>query len=147
MPQEGEPDPWWRHLFSTGENAPRVIARLPFGACGNSRNDGVDALAVGRFVQQETGLDRTLLTAECAANISRARVLRILSSVRLVCTLFASCDHVRATANLIEVEGFVTISDARLDEFRAELGEALHRLVPIGGYAVPLPVAALASRD
>jgi len=38
----------------------------------------------------------------------------------------------------------VPISDARLDEFRAEMGEALHRLLPLGGYAVPLPEAALA---
>src|SRR5216683_5287862 len=35
MPQEEEPDPWWRHLLSPQGNAPHVIARLPFGARGN----------------------------------------------------------------------------------------------------------------
>ncbi len=55
MPQEGEPDPWWRHLLSEDEDAPRVVARLPFGARGNARSDGADALAIGRGAQQETG--------------------------------------------------------------------------------------------
>jgi hypothetical protein len=45
---------------------------------------------------------------------------------------------------LIEIEGFVRISDPRLDSFRGQLGDALHRLLPFGGYAVPLPAAVLA---
>jgi len=42
------------------------------------------------------------------------------------------------------VEGFVPISDGRLDAFRSELGAALGRLLPLGGYAVPLSSSALA---
>src|SRR5215471_18793179 len=67
MPQEGEGDPWWRELVSKDENAPRVVARLPFGARGNARGDGGEALAIGRGTQQETGVDRTFLAAETAA--------------------------------------------------------------------------------
>src|SRR5258705_8281399 len=70
MPQEGEADPWWRQLLSKDENAPRVVARLPFGARGNARSDGADALAIGRGTQQETGADRTFLATETAAGIS-----------------------------------------------------------------------------
>jgi len=145
MPQEGEPDPWWRHMLSGDENRPRAIARLPFGARGNARNDGADALAIGRGERQETDLDRTLLVTECAADIDRARVSKMLASLGLACTFFASCEQAGSALNLIEVEGFVRISDARLDGFRAELGSALQRLLPIGGYAVPLPMASLAA--
>jgi chorismate mutase/prephenate dehydratase len=145
MPHEGEPDPWWRHMLSGDENRPRAIARLPFGARGNARSDGADALVIGRGEQQETDLDRTLLVTECAADIDRARVSRTLASLGLPCTFFASCEQAGSALNLIEVEGFVRISDTRLDGFRAELGSALHRLLPIGGYAVPLPMASLAA--
>lgn len=143
MPQTDEPDPWWRQLISIDESAVRIIARLPFGLRGNARGDAADALAIGRGEAQESGLDRTLLAMECAADITRARILKSLSARGLRCTFFASCGCDRGSINLIEIEGFVSISDARLDEFRAELGGTLHRLLPIGGYAVPLPAAAL----
>ena len=81
-------------------------------------------------VSQESGLDRTLLAAECAADISRGSDLEGLSALGLVCTFFASCGRDRGSVNLIEIEGFVPISDTRLDSFRAELGGTLHRLLP-----------------
>ena len=143
MPQEGEADPWWRQLVSEDEGAPRVVARLPFGARGNARSDGADALAIGRGMQQETGADRTFLATETAAGISRGRIFRILFSLGLNCTFFASYEHAGGAVNLIEIDGFVPISDQRLDSFRAQLGDALHRMLPFGGYALPLPVAAL----
>src|SRR5207244_11582542 len=77
MPQEGEAGPWWRHLVSKDDSAPRVVARLPFGARGNARSDGADALAIGRGAQQETGADRTLLMTQSAADISRGRIFRM----------------------------------------------------------------------
>jgi chorismate mutase/prephenate dehydratase len=142
MPQEGEADPWWRHLLSGDENAPRVVARLPFAARGNARGDGADALAIGCGMQQETGGDRTLVATEWTADVSRGRIFRILSSLGLVCTFFASYEHTGSALNLIEMEGFVPISDSRLESFRIQLGGALHRLLPFGGYAVPLPARA-----
>jgi chorismate mutase / prephenate dehydratase len=144
MPQEGETDPWWRHLFSKDQDAPRVLARLPFGARGNARSDGADALAIGRGMQQETGWDRVLLAAEFSADMSRGRILRTLSSLGMLCTFFASYEHTGSALNLIEIEGFVPITDPRLDSFRAQLGSELHRLLPFGGYAMPLSAMALA---
>jgi chorismate mutase / prephenate dehydratase len=141
MPQEGEADPWWRHLLSNDQNAPRVVARLPFGARGNARNNATDALVIGRFAEQPTGEDRTLFATETAADISRGRIFAILASLGLSCTFFASFEHAEGAVDLIEVEGFVPISDPRLERLRAELGEALHRLLPFGGYAVPLSPA------
>jgi hypothetical protein len=117
---------------------------LPFGARGNARDDS-DALAIGCGGQQESGLDRTLLAAECSAAIRRAQISELLSTVGLTCSSFACCDRGKGV-HLIEVEGFVPISDRRLDAFRLELGAGLERLLPLGGYAVPLSSSALATK-
>ena len=145
MPQEEDPDPWWRHLLSAHDNAPHVIARLPFGGRGNARSDSADALAIGRGSEQPTGRDRTLLAAENAPHISRGRMFSTLAGLDLGCTFMASCDHAEGANTLIEIDGFVPISDPRLAAFRAQLGTALYRLLRFGGYAVPLSAAELAA--
>lgn len=146
MPRSDESDPWWPHLLSTAEEAPRVIARLPFGARGNARTDGAsEALAIGHGTQQDSGIDRTLLAVECTADVTRARILKLLSAAGLVCTFFAFGSQGGAVY-LVEVDGFVPISDPRLDGFRESLGAALLRLVPVGSYAVPLASAMMASK-
>jgi chorismate mutase len=143
MPQEEEADPWWRHLLSGRETAPHVIARLPFGGRGNVRAEGGDALAIGRGAQLPTGRDRTLIATENAPNISRGRLFSILSGLDLRCTLIASSEHAEGGNTLIELDGFVPDDDPRLGRFRSQLGAAVYRLVPLGGYAVPLSAAEL----
>jgi chorismate mutase len=143
LPKAGESEPWWPHLLSTDGDTPRVVARLPFGARGNARAD-TDALAIGSGLQQESGLDHTLLGAECSAAISRPRISELLSSVGPVCSFVSSSGRGRMVY-LIEMEGFVPISDKRLDALRSGLGDALERLLPLGGYAVPLSSSALAT--
>jgi len=144
MPQEEEADPWWRHLLSGREATPHVIARLPFGGRGNARSDSGDALAIGRGTTLPTGRDRTLIATENAPNISRGRLFSILTGLDLRCTFIASSEHVEGGNTLIEIDGFVAADDPRLERFRAQLGAALYRLLPLGGYAVPLSAAELA---
>jgi chorismate mutase / prephenate dehydratase len=142
VPETREADPWWPHLLAIDEG-PQVIARLPFGARGNARTNGAEALAIGGGIPQKTGFDRTLLAIECATEITRARVLKLLSARGLACTFFASCP--RGVLGLIEVEEFVPITDSRIENVRGEMGAGLRRLVPFGAYAVPLPLLALDS--
>ena len=144
MPQEEDPEPWWRHLLSTHDNAPHVIARLPFGARGNARSDGADALAIGSGGQLKTGRDRTLIATENAPHISRGRMLATLSALGLGCTFMATCEHAESANTLIEFDGFVPMSDPRLERLREQLGPALYRLLRFGGYAVPLAAPELA---
>jgi chorismate mutase/prephenate dehydratase len=141
MPAEDDPDPWWRQLLSTDGNAPHVIARLPFGARGNARPNGADALAIGRGTEQPTGQDRTFFATENAPDISRARIVSTLSGLDLACTFIALCEHADSVNTLIEVDGFVPVGDPRLDRFRAQLGKSLSRLLRLGSYAVPLASA------
>jgi chorismate mutase len=138
VPEDEDPDPWWRHLVSPDEQVPRVIARLPFGPRGNARSDG-EALAIGFVAPERSGEDRTLFAVEAAADTGRARILAALSQARLACTLLAVCERDGRTLALIEVDGFVPAQDPRLDALAALFGRSLHRVVPLGGYALPLP--------
>jgi chorismate mutase len=144
MPEEEDPDPWWRHLLSTHDHAPHVIARLPFGARGNARSDSADALAIGYGGQHETGRDRTLIATENAPDISRGRMFATLSALGLACTFMASCEHAEGVNTLIEIDGFLPITDPRFARLREQFGPALYRLLGFGGYAVPLSAAELA---
>src|SRR4051795_2888872 len=147
MPQEEEADPWWRHLLSSRDAAPHVIARLPFAGRGNAHSDGGDALAIGGGVQLPTGRDRTLIATENVPNISRGRLFSMLSGLDLRCTFIASgiasSEHAEGGHTLIELDGFVPADDPRLDRFRTQLGPAIYRLLPLGGYAMPLSAAEL----
>lgn len=140
LPQDGDADPWWRHLMSPDAETPRVIARLPFGPRGNARGDG-DALAIGYGAQQPTGHDRTLLATENAVEISRGRLMTVLMGVGLSCTFQVWSTQADAANTLIELEGYVPLTDPRLSALREQLGGALYRLVAVGGYAVPLAAA------
>jgi len=142
MPQDGDADPWWPHLPSFDVESPRVIARLPFGPRGNARGDGAAALAIGLATFQPSGADRTLLVSENTVEISRGRMVAAFTAVGLICTFLTSFAQGEAVNSLIELDGYVAASDARLDEFRARLGADLYRLVAIGGYAMPLDLAA-----
>jgi chorismate mutase-like protein len=142
MPQEADPDPWWRELMPPQGDGLRVMARLPFGARGNARSGGSDALVIGRGAQQKTGADRTLFITELGGDLSRPRFLRRLSSAGFSCTLSACCEQADGILSLFELDGFVPICDPRIADLRAGLGPAFHRLLPLGGYAVPLSMTA-----
>ena len=144
MPQDGDSAPWWLHLFSTDIDVPRVIGRLPFGPRGNARADGNDALVIGYGPQQASGSDRTLLASENAVDISHGRFVSALSALDLRCTLITSCGQGQSANTLIELDGFVPLSDPRLAQLRERLGADLLRLLAIGSYPVPLPQTAAA---
>jgi chorismate mutase len=143
MPEAGDPDPWWLHLLSPDIEAPRVIARLPFGPRGNARTDAGDAFAIGYGAPQMTARDRTLLATENAVEISRGRIFAALAGLGLTCTFLAFCESSEGANTLIEVEGFVPLADPRLVQLRAQFGADLSRLLSVGGYAVPLPAEAV----
>lgn len=145
MPQEGDTDPWWRHLLSEDSTTPRVVARLPFGPPGNARASGTGALVIGHGLPHSTGRDRTLIATE-TTGIGRGRTLAALAAPGLNCTFFTSCELVEGVVDLIELDGFVAPTDSRMAGFRMELGAALHRLLPLGGYAEPLSLASAAAR-
>lgn len=145
VPQDDDVDPWWVHLLSADTDGPRVIARLPFGPRGNACFDG-DALVIGYGPLEASGNDRTLLATENAVDISHSRFVGAFSALGLTCTLlFSHRQAAGLTYTLIEVEGFVSLSDPRFDQLRERLGGDLLRLFVVGAYAVPLAEAGSAA--
>jgi len=143
MPQDGDRDPWWIALMSPDVEVPRVIGRLPFGPRGNARSpSGGDALAIGYGAQSPSGSDRTLLGTENAVDISHGRFAAAFSGLGMTCTLIASSEESGSANTLIEIDGFVALTDPRIGQIRERLGRDLLRLLPIGSYAVPLAEAA-----
>lgn len=139
MPQDGDSDPWWVHLLSSDADAPRVIARLPFGPRGNARFDG-DALVIGYGqLLPSGGADRTLLVTENAVDISHGRFSTAFSALGLTCTFIMPGGRSDLMHTLIEVDGLVAPGDPRFRQLQERLGGDLYRLVVVGGYAVPLP--------
>jgi chorismate mutase len=146
MPQADEPNPWWPDLIASSQDAPRVVARLPFGPPGNARTNGAEALTIGFSTPQKSGVDRTLLALESTGSINRVQLSKLLTATGLACTFLASngCDN---RISLIEVEEFVPISDPRIERLRTKLRGTACRILPMGGYAVPLSRSALHPKD
>jgi chorismate mutase / prephenate dehydratase len=142
MPHEGESDPWWPQIASADETMPRIVARLPFGSRGNARAEPGDALAIAKLPIEEIGADRSFLIIETHGDVSRARLMSALGQAGLPCSFFAG--HTPRSQVLAEVEGFVPPRDPRIGRLLELVGEAVAWVVPIGGYAAPLPAAELA---
>jgi hypothetical protein len=102
-----------------GRRPPRVIARLP-GAPGNARGKAVEALAIGRMAQEETGRDCSLFVIEASAEISHG-LRDALAAVSLAphrCSFGATARSAR-WLHMIEAEGFVRPTDPRFGRLAA----------------------------
>jgi chorismate mutase / prephenate dehydratase len=141
MPEEGDPDPWWRYLMGEEGKTPRIIARLPFGERGNARGDDHDALALALVAPEPTGDDRGLISLELAHDVSRGRLKDALDAVGLRPIGFRSWlvrESSGESLHLAEIADFVAPNDPRLAAFAGQMGDILLRAAVIGGYAVPL---------
>jgi chorismate mutase len=137
--QEGEAESWWRLLVPGDRAKPRVIARLPFGARGNARSDGGDALVISRIDPEPSGADRSLFIIEIGDDMSRTRVVDALNGAGLPATLLAGSEMGgEAVAQLIEVEGWLVADDPRLKAALLPLGGRILSVASLGGYALPL---------
>jgi chorismate mutase len=144
MPQEDDPDPWWRFFVASDDSAPHVLARLPFAGRGNMRSDGGDALAVGSGTLEPTGDDCSLIVIETRGEISRARIFSGLAAAHLTCTFFAAFKPARdSILNLVELTDFVLPDDPRLVQFAGHISATatVDRIVSLGSYAAPLVLA------
>lgn len=145
VPDEDDPDPWWRFLMSEDVKTPRIVARLPFCGRGNARGDDRDALAIAPLPHEPTGDDRTLLGLELAGEVSRGRLKDALEAAGLPPVSFRSWlggDGAEGSIHMVEIADFVGAQDPRLAGLASAMGERLLRVTPLGGYAVPLPQAA-----
>jgi chorismate mutase len=143
LPQIEEPGPaWWSQLAPAGEKGPRVVAKLPFVQDGE---DLLSAYAIGAVEQEPSGDDTTLLLLEIAPRISRTTLNSFLKGAGLDAKLIAAGRLQEKNVPeelLLEVKGFVGKDDPRLAALAEAAGDAVTRVVPIGGFANPIVLPA-----
>ena len=141
IPQDDDTNPWWRHLLSVGDHMPRVVARLPFIDDSRGRFENLAALAIAQAEQEKTGDDVSLIAVEINANVSRAKLTDALVDSGLPANIIAVWQD-RANREsrvfLVEIADFSAPGDPRLGRFEKVMKAENIRLVPLGGYAVPL---------
>ncbi len=141
VPRWDDVDPWWRHLATNKPDAPKVIARLPFVLGGNARGGNPEALVVCPVPQEPTGSDRTMFIAETDEGVSQAALEKQLKlvGVKVVYTRMLRDVHAPDVFfYLVELDGFVPADHDGLVQLKEAMGESLHHLFPMGGYALPL---------
>ncbi|HEV8015496.1 MAG TPA: chorismate mutase [Stellaceae bacterium] len=145
MPGQNDGEAWWRFLAG-GDAAPlRIIARLPFGARGNARSDGGDAVVIGAIEPEESGADRSLYVIETGEELSRARLLAALAGIGLPAAVIAASEPDSGlVAQLVEFDAWIAAGDARLKDALAGLSGKALRIAWLGAYARPLSASDLA---
>lgn len=149
VPEHGEPDPWWPHLASNDETAPRIVARLPFAGPVNGRAGDLSALVIGRLAVEATGDDRTYVVIDASEEITMARLASVVAESGLesaFATTWQKEQALGAWLYLADVEGFVAADDRRLTRLVEGFDGAVNRTLLIGGYATPLGAEDLASK-
>jgi chorismate mutase len=146
MPQSTDADHWWRLLLSRDAKAPRIVARLPFGARGSERGAPVEALVVGPIIPEASGLDRSLVAVETAAELSRSALAAAFKAEDLEPSFRVfgvGPSETGGYLHLIEIPGFLSADDNRLARLAGRLGPALQQVWTLGCFAEPLTDAEL----
>jgi chorismate mutase len=144
VPGQSDGEAWWRHLLPGDLPKPRIIARLPFGARGNARPEGGDALVIGKIEPESSDDDRSLFAIETGAEVSRTRVTTALGQVGIAATLLEGTGAGDLAAQLFEYEGWLAGDDPRLKELQAAFAPVPVRVALLGAYARPLAASVLA---
>jgi len=146
LPTRDDKTPWWPHLVNSNEARPRVIARLPFAGPGNSREQNIEALAICPVPQEQTEHDRTMIAIEANESISARQLNDAFKALTLESVdIQAWRDDQRPETwlNLVELNGFFEEDDRRFERIIEALGSSVRRIIPLGGYGMPLPMAGL----
>jgi chorismate mutase-like protein len=141
LPQDGEAEPWWPQLVGAGENTPSLVTRLPFIANDARPAEPEGALAIARLTQQPTGDDVSMFVVEADAEVSRDRLNEALKAAGLPASIVAvwrDASTGETRLHLAKAADFLTPDDARFAALGEALAERILRIVPLGGYAVPL---------
>jgi chorismate mutase/prephenate dehydratase len=140
-PQEGEAEPWWPGLISGSAegDGPRIVWRLPFYNSPASRFESIEAVALARMLPEPSGDDITLAVLETGQELSRARVVESLKDAGIAAEFGAvHTDRAsQAPLYLLEIQGFLTAEDERLQVLETNLGDALDRIAVLGAYPRP----------
>ncbi len=140
-PVDEDTNPWWAYLMSEGEDAMRIVVRLPYGdQSGESPDPTQMALIVAKNAFDATAEDRSFLAIEVDQSVSRARIVDVAKELELTPLSLHSrkCPtQSMPTLHLLEVDEYIGEDDPRLKQITEKLEDASARCLCIGGYPVP----------
>lgn len=134
-------DAWWTTMLQNEEPRVHIVARLPFWASRPEGAPSSQALVAATTAPDPSERDRSLLGLEVDLDASRTRLTAALTAAGLPPeTMIVRRDQgVPIARALVEVEGFLTDADPRLDRLDA----VLRRPLVLGVYAIPESGAAV----
>lgn len=139
MPSDSEKNPWWPSLARGEGSQPRIVACLPFAAMRPGGPGRTEGLVIGQNLQEASGEDRSFIILETAEGVSRSALQRLLGLIGF------EDGQIRSTAEshegrlqLIEVAGFVTDGDPRLEQLLAGSPGRIQHAWAAGSYAIPV---------
>jgi hypothetical protein len=150
LPEEDDPEPWWRYLLSDRPDRARIVARLPAVLESDPQRDRVGALVIACVAFEDTGNDNSYLDFQAQEQISRVRLQTALSDIGLAQLFYSAWrdeEHPVGWHHLVELPGHLDAEDTALQDLIAEFEPKVDRIEALGGYPVPLDLAAMEDDD
>ncbi|MFC4352532.1 chorismate mutase [Fodinicurvata halophila] len=147
-PEHESADPWWRYLAREGNDVPRVISRLPLAAAATpSTPPGQSGLMIGLVPPESSGEDSSYLIVETRSHLSRGALKELfeksgLSPDNIYVQRSADSGHGEDLL-MVELPGFITDDDERLNTLMDIEGERLNALWVVGSYPLPFQASPL----
>ena len=138
LPRDGDEDPWWLALAGGGDRGVRICARLPFVPGGNGQGTADGAMVIADIEPDASGADRSYIVVHDAEEMSRGRLVAALQGAGLDGSTVAQRSEPGGGVHyLVEIDGFVTQADPRLENL-VETVEGIDSARVVGVCAVPL---------
>jgi chorismate mutase len=137
---DGQPG-WWSNLAPPNGVGPRIFAKLPFFQDDDSAVRYRPAYALASVPVTASGEDTTLVAVFLRSEMSRSRLAQLLKTATLDAHVVAMGHDQPAQAPrrfLVEVAGFLGLSDARLNALMAHSGDEIADIALVGAFANPV---------
>lgn len=141
-PEMDAAQPWWRFLVDeNGDNAMRIVARLPLGEHkSDNGNPEHKSLVVARTAFTGGAEDRCFIGLQLEHRVSRGRIVDKAKALGMIALSLHSAQSAVPDYNdhLLEVTGFAGAADeGKLPQLLALLESDHGKAAFVGGYALP----------
>ena len=139
-PSNEEDQPWWTYLTASSDKPLQIIVALPHGLDPDVETPDIRALVVSKSGFDSSGDDNSFLLIQCAANISRGKLIDLAKNSGLTALgLFSkrNTSPSMPSLHLMEVQDYVVSGDNRLKSFLDSIEDNGANIICMGGYPVP----------
>lgn len=130
---------WWTNLMEQGSHIPRIFARIPFICNEQTGRDAPSALVIANVSPEASGDDVSILVIEADHHVSQSRLQTAFMHAKLEVTwINVATLHPGARHHLVEIKGFITQSEPRMQALLSALSSSIFHVRFLGAYATPV---------